>query len=172
MPYLSLDALQRKPARSRQMKNPVLRPGAGDRRRLSRSSSCLGAFFTIDPTEQALVLRFGQPVRDLIDAPGLFVKWPFIDSVIYIDKRILDLDESPAGSARRRQPASRSRRLHAIPDFRSAEVLSVGRLDPGGERPTRRHAQFRAAPNPGRSVDHRHRAGQARRADGATFAIR
>jgi membrane protease subunit HflC len=53
-----------------------------------------GAFFTIDPTEQALVLRFGQTVRDPIDATGLFVKWPFIDSVIYIDKRILDLDES------------------------------------------------------------------------------
>ncbi|MGA2792364.1 MAG: protease modulator HflC [Roseiarcus sp.] len=54
----------------------------------------LGALFTVVPTEQALVLRFGQPVRDLIDAPGLYVKWPFIDSIIYIDKRILDLDEA------------------------------------------------------------------------------
>ena len=53
-----------------------------------------GALFTVVPTEQALVLRFGQPVRDLIDAPGLYVKWPFVDSVIYIDKRILDVDES------------------------------------------------------------------------------
>ena len=53
-----------------------------------------GALFTVDPTEQALVLRFGQPVRDLIDAPGLYAKWPFVDSVIYIDKRILDVDES------------------------------------------------------------------------------
>jgi modulator of FtsH protease HflC len=53
-----------------------------------------GSLFTIDPTEQALVLRFGQPVRDLIDAPGLYFKWPFVDSVIYIDKRILDLDET------------------------------------------------------------------------------
>ena len=51
-----------------------------------------GAFFTVDPTEQALVLRFGEPVRDLIDSPGLYAKWPFIDSAIFIDKRILDLD--------------------------------------------------------------------------------
>jgi membrane protease subunit HflC len=51
-----------------------------------------GAFFTVDPTEQALVLRFGEPVRDVIGAPGLYAKWPFIDSAIYIDKRILDLD--------------------------------------------------------------------------------
>lgn len=53
-----------------------------------------GAFFTVVPTEQALVLRFGKPVRDPIDAPGLYVKWPFVDSVVYIDKRILDLDET------------------------------------------------------------------------------
>ncbi len=50
------------------------------------------SLFTVDPTEQALVLRFGQPVRDLIGSPGLYAKWPFIDNVVYIDKRILALD--------------------------------------------------------------------------------
>ena len=50
------------------------------------------ATFVVDPTEQALILRFGQPVRDLIDAPGLYFKWPFVDTVVYIDKRILALD--------------------------------------------------------------------------------
>jgi membrane protease subunit HflC len=49
-------------------------------------------FFTVNPTEQALVLRFGQPVRDLIGAPGLYARVPFIDTVVYIDKRILALD--------------------------------------------------------------------------------
>ena len=54
----------------------------------------LAAFslFTVDPTEQALVLRFGQPVRDLIGDPGLYARVPFIDTVVYIDKRILALD--------------------------------------------------------------------------------
>jgi membrane protease subunit HflC len=51
-----------------------------------------GALFTVDPTEQALVLRFGEPVRDVIGSPGLYAKWPFVDSVVFIDKRILDLD--------------------------------------------------------------------------------
>jgi membrane protease subunit HflC len=51
--------------------------------------------FIVDPTQQALVLRFGQPVRDLIGAPGLYFKWPFIDNVVYIDKRILALDSEP-----------------------------------------------------------------------------
>ena len=51
--------------------------------------------FVVDPTQQALVLRFGQPVRDLIGAPGLYFKWPFTDTVVYIDKRILALDSEP-----------------------------------------------------------------------------
>jgi len=50
--------------------------------------------FTVNQTRQALVVRLGQPVR-VITEPGLNVKLPFIDSVIYVDKRILDL-ESPA----------------------------------------------------------------------------
>jgi membrane protease subunit HflC len=48
--------------------------------------------FTVDPMEQALVLRFGQPVGDVIDASGLHAKVPFIDNVVYIDRRILSLD--------------------------------------------------------------------------------
>ena len=47
-----------------------------------------------DQTKQALVVRLGQPVR-VITEPGLNAKIPFIDSVIYIDKRILAI-ESPA----------------------------------------------------------------------------
>ena len=51
-------------------------------------------FFTVYQTRQALVVRFGEPVS-VITEPGLHVKWPFIDSVIYIDKRLLNI-ESPA----------------------------------------------------------------------------
>jgi membrane protease subunit HflC len=50
--------------------------------------------FTVNQTKQALVVRLGKPVR-VITEPGLNVKAPFVDSVIYVDKRILDL-ESPA----------------------------------------------------------------------------
>jgi modulator of FtsH protease HflC len=52
------------------------------------------SLFTVYQTRQALVVRLGQPVRIVTD-PGLHVKIPMIDSVIYIDKRILDL-ENPA----------------------------------------------------------------------------
>jgi membrane protease subunit HflC len=51
-------------------------------------------FFTVYQTRQALVVRLGQVVR-VVTEPGLNIKVPFIDSVIYIDKRILAV-ESPA----------------------------------------------------------------------------
>jgi modulator of FtsH protease HflC len=53
-----------------------------------------GALFTVYQTRQALVVRLGEPVR-VITEPGLHFKIPLIDSVITIDKRILDL-ENPA----------------------------------------------------------------------------
>jgi membrane protease subunit HflC len=51
------------------------------------------AAFTVQQTQHALVLRFGD-VRRTISDPGLYWKWPLIDSVISLDKRILDLDVS------------------------------------------------------------------------------
>ena len=54
------------------------------------------ATFEVKQTEQALVLRFGEPVagRGLITEPGLHFKIPFIETVVLLDSRILDL-ESP-----------------------------------------------------------------------------
>jgi len=49
------------------------------------------SLFFVHQTEQALVLRFGEP-RRIIREAGLQYKVPFIDTVIAIDKRILDLD--------------------------------------------------------------------------------
>jgi len=47
--------------------------------------------FTVRQTEQALVVRLGEPVK-VVTEPGLNFKAPFIDTVISIDKRILDLE--------------------------------------------------------------------------------
>jgi len=53
-----------------------------------------GSVFTVNQTEQVLLVRLGEPVR-VVTEPGLNFKVPFIDTVISIDKRILDL-ENPA----------------------------------------------------------------------------
>jgi membrane protease subunit HflC len=58
--------------------------------------------FTVSETQQAIVTRLGEPI-DVINAydenepygrtgAGLHLKVPFIDDVVYIDKRVLDLD--------------------------------------------------------------------------------
>ena len=52
------------------------------------------AIFTVRQTEQVLVVRLGEPKR-VVTEPGLHFKAPFVDTVISVDKRILDL-ENPA----------------------------------------------------------------------------
>lgn len=47
--------------------------------------------FIVHQNEQVLVLRFGEP-QPPITTPGLHWKMPFVDTVEYLDKRILDLD--------------------------------------------------------------------------------
>jgi membrane protease subunit HflC len=54
----------------------------------------MSALFIVDQTEQALVLQLGQP-RRVIRTPGLWVKRPFIENVIYYDRRLLDFEPPP-----------------------------------------------------------------------------
>jgi modulator of FtsH protease HflC len=51
----------------------------------------MSALFTVHQTQQALVLQFGEPKRVVTD-PGLHVKMPFIQNVVYVDRRVLDFD--------------------------------------------------------------------------------
>jgi modulator of FtsH protease HflC len=53
-----------------------------------------GAAFVVSPTNQALVLQFGE-VRRAVVQPGLYFKVPLIQNVEYLDKRILDIDLQP-----------------------------------------------------------------------------
>ncbi|BCP54393.1 protein HflC [Kaistia sp. 32K] len=50
--------------------------------------------FIVNQTQQALVLRFGNPVR-VATEPGIYAKIPLIDNVVMLDKRLLDIDSPP-----------------------------------------------------------------------------
>ena len=50
--------------------------------------------FIIKEVNQAIVLQFGDPKRIIVE-PGLNFKIPFIQNVVYLDKRILNLDTPP-----------------------------------------------------------------------------
>jgi modulator of FtsH protease HflC len=93
-----------------------------------------GALFTVYQTDQAIVVELGQPVRVVTD-PGLHYKFPLIDSVIYVEKRILDL-ENPAQEV----IASDQKRLvvDAFARYRITDALkfyqSIGALEGANAR--------------------------------------
>ena len=49
------------------------------------------SLFTVDQTEQVLIVQFGDPIR-VIRQPGLHTKTPFVQTVISFDKRLLNLE--------------------------------------------------------------------------------
>jgi len=52
------------------------------------------SLFVVKEINQAIVLQFGDP-KKIISKPGLQVKIPFIQNVVFIDRRILSLDPAP-----------------------------------------------------------------------------
>jgi len=52
------------------------------------------SIFVVKEVNQAIVLQFGDP-KKIISEPGLNFKIPFIQNVVFLDKRILNLDAPP-----------------------------------------------------------------------------
>ncbi|MAF30728.1 MAG: HflC protein [Magnetococcales bacterium] len=52
------------------------------------------SLFTVHETEQAIVIQLGE-VRKVISEPGLNYKLPFVQNVIFLDKRIMETDSKP-----------------------------------------------------------------------------
>ena len=50
--------------------------------------------FTVDETQNAAVLRFGEIMR-IVEDPGLNFKIPFINNVVYLEDRVLNYDIQP-----------------------------------------------------------------------------
>ena len=53
------------------------------------------SIFTVFEIKNAIVLQFGDPKRVIME-PGLNFKIPFVQNVVFIDNRILDIDAPPA----------------------------------------------------------------------------
>jgi membrane protease subunit HflC len=50
--------------------------------------------FFVDETKQAIILQFGDPIKT-IQTPGLNTKTPFLQNIIYFEKRVLSSDAPP-----------------------------------------------------------------------------
>ncbi len=53
------------------------------------------SFYKVDQTQSALVIQLGKAVK-VVDTPGLNFKKPFVQKVIYFDKRLLIYDATPS----------------------------------------------------------------------------
>ncbi len=127
-----------------------------------------GVLFTVGQTEQAIVLRFGEPVagRGLITTPGLNFKIPLIENVIFLDNRILAA-ESPnlevlASDNQRLEVDSFVRYKHR----RSLALLPDRGRRAGREQSARLGAELRGAPRVERSQPAADRARRPRLAHG------
>ncbi len=87
------------------------------------------ALYTVRETHQAIVLQFGDFKRTVRE-PGLHIKTPFVQNVIYMDKRVLSLDLAPQEVI-----ASDERRLvvDALVRFRIADPLEFYKTVQGSE---------------------------------------
>jgi len=52
-------------------------------------------FFRVDQTQKAVLLQLGKPVSEDALGPGLHLKIPFIQNVVYFDTRVLTFDAQP-----------------------------------------------------------------------------
>ncbi len=52
------------------------------------------SLFIVDETNQAIILQFGEPINT-VQTPGLNTKLPFVQNVIYFEKRVLSSDAPP-----------------------------------------------------------------------------
>ncbi len=54
-----------------------------------------GTFYIVDETQQVVVTQFGEPIGAPITQAGLHFKIPFVQTVNYFEKRILEWDGDP-----------------------------------------------------------------------------
>ena len=54
-----------------------------------------GSVYIVSETNQAIITRFGEPVRDPVVEPGLHFKVPFIETANMFEKRFLEWDGFP-----------------------------------------------------------------------------
>jgi hypothetical protein len=102
------------------------------------------SLFTVPQTSQALIVRLGDPVGT-ISEPGLHMKMPFVDTVIYVDNRILDLESGAEEVIASDQKRPRCRGLRAVSNPESAALLSVRRYHRRRQFPFVAVAEFGAA---------------------------
>ncbi len=93
------------------------------------------AVYVVEQGQQAVLLRLGQPVGAINAGPasaaaGLHLKWPFVDRVVLLDRRVLALQAPPSTSSV--SPVQADMRYLIRDPLRFYRTLGDGRL--GGRK--------------------------------------
>ncbi|KZM48494.1 protease modulator HflC [Labrenzia sp. OB1] len=75
------------------------------------------SIFIVNPTQQALVLQLGR-IIDTKTEPGPYFKYPFIQNVVYMDKRILNLNMPPL------EPISSDKKRLVVDAFARYKIIN------------------------------------------------
>ena len=103
------------------------------------------SLYTVTEVNQAIITRFGQPVRDPVTEPGLHMKVPFIETANMFEKRFLEWGRVPEPGADAGQAVHLCRHLRAVAHHRSVAVLPAGHERAGRAGAARRHPRRRDA---------------------------
>lgn len=80
------------------------------------------SIYVVDPTRQALVLRFGETVQ-VTEEPGLYFKVPFIDNVVYLERRLIRFEPEQLIRDEENQIVSLDRRRFYILAFGEYRII-------------------------------------------------
>jgi membrane protease subunit HflC len=89
-----------------------------------------GSVYTVQETEQALVLMLGDP-RRVVQEPGLHYKWPLVENVVMMEDRILDFDapkEEMIASDKKRLVVDAYTRYRILDPLRFYQTVNDERL--------------------------------------------
>lgn len=76
-----------------------------------------GSMFTVNETEQALVMQFGKE-KEVVQEPGLNFKIPFVQNVIFVDKRVL------AVGTQREEVVTRDQKRLMVDSFARFQIIN------------------------------------------------
>ena len=85
VPYLPLPEIKKKTKKMKKILIPFI---------IVLAVVAYQGVFVVQEINQAIVLQFGDP-KKIITKPGLNFKIPFIQNVVYLDRRVLNLDNPP-----------------------------------------------------------------------------
>ncbi|WP_169569862.1 protease modulator HflC [Sneathiella limimaris] len=81
------------------------------------------ALYTVNETQQAMVMQFGN-VERIVSKPGLKFKVPFVQNVVYVDKRVLNVSTFAGAQTERSEYLTRDQKRLQVDSFARFRIIN------------------------------------------------